>query len=92
MPPLGPKVADLSPDSICGEEVECFRALLCASAGTVGLDGTSRLGRPARSSELVFKLRLLGFLFMAGIFGFMNDGEGGSDVCLDEAPEVAKGG
>lgn len=78
---------------MCGEEVECFKALLCASAGSEGLCGGSKLGRrPANSLEFVFKLRLLGFLFIAGIFGFMNEGEDGSDACVDDEVEFAKGG
>lgn len=93
MPPPGPKVADCKPLSMCGEEVECFKALLCASFGTIkGLCGSSRVGRPAKSFEFVLRLRLLGFLFMAGIFGFMNDGEEGSEGSADEAAEGANGG
>lgn len=92
MPPFGPNVADLSEVSMWGDDVECFRARLCASAGTEGLCGTSMVGRPARSFEFVFKLKLLGFLFMAGIFGLINDGEDGSDGCDEEAAEAAKGG
>lgn len=57
-----------------------------------GLCGTSRVGRPAKSSELVFKLSWLGFLFMAGMVGFMKEGDDGSDVIEDEAAEAAKGG
>lgn len=92
IPPLGPNVADLSEDNMCGEDVECFRARLCARAGTEGLCGTSMVVRPARSLEFVFRLRLLGFLFMAGIFGLIKDGEDGSDGCVEEADEAAKGG
>lgn len=50
------------------------------------------VGRPARSLEFVFRLKLLGFLFMAGILGFMKDGEDGSDGCVEEEAELAKGG
>lgn len=93
MPPPGPKVADFKPLNMCGEEVECFKALLCASLGSIeGLCGTSRVGRPARSLEFVLRLRLLGFLFIAGIFGFMNDGEEGSDTSVEEAVEATNGG
>lgn len=77
---------------MCGDEVECFKALLCASAGTEGLCGTSRVERPAKSSEFVFRLSWLGFLFMAGIVGFIKDGEDGSDISDDEAADAAKGG
>lgn len=77
---------------MCGDEVECFNALLCARAGMDGLCGTSRAGRPARSSEFVFKLSWLGFLFMAGIVGFIKEGDDGSDVIDDEAADAAKGG
>lgn len=92
MPPFGPNVADLSEVNMWGEDVECFKARLCASAGIEGLCGTSIVGRPAKSFEFVFKLKLLGFLFMAGIFGLINDGEGGSDGCDKDAAEPAKGG
>lgn len=93
MPPPGPKDADFSPLNMCGEEVECFNALLCASWGTIAGDcGSSRVGRPAKSFEFVFRLRLLGFLFMAGIFGFMNDGDEGSEGSVEEAAEGANGG
>lgn len=92
MPPFGPNVADFSEVNMWGEDVECFKARLWASAGIEGLCGTSMVGRPARSLEFVFRLRLLGFLFMAGIFGLMNDGEEGSDGCDEEAAEAAKGG
>lgn len=92
MPPSGPKVDDLSELSMCGDDIECFRALLCASAGTEGLCGISRVVRPARSLVFVFKLSWLGFLFMAGILGFMKDGEEGSDTWVDEAPEPTNGG
>lgn len=93
IPPLGPNVADFKEVSMCGDEVECFKALLCASAGSEGLCGGSKLGRrPASSLEFVLRLRLLGFRFIAGIFGLMKDGEDGSDACADDEAEAAKGG
>lgn len=93
IPPPGPNVADFRPLNMCGEEVECFKALRCASLGNIeGLWGTSRVGRPAKSLEFVFKLRLLGFLFIAGIFGFINDGEDGSDTSVEEEGDATNGG
>lgn len=92
IPPAGPKVADFSEVSICGDDVECFSALLCASAGTDGLWGTSSVVRPASSLVLVFKLSWLGFLFMAGILGLINEGDDGSDTSVEEVVEPANGG
>lgn len=57
-----------------------------------GLCGSSRRGRPARSLVLVLRLRLLGFLFMADIFGLMKDGDDGSEGSAGEAAEGTKGG
>jgi hypothetical protein len=40
MPPGGPKLADLRPKDMCGEEEECFRARRW-SMGMAGEGGTS---------------------------------------------------
>lgn len=57
-----------------------------------GLCGTSSVGRPAKSLEFVFRLRLLGLRFIAGIFGFMKEGDEGSDTSVEEAAEATNGG
>lgn len=80
IPPAGPKVADLRLDSIWGDEVECLSARCSIIGATVGEVGTSRVARVTRSDEFVFRLSWLGFLFMAGILGLMNEGEDGSET------------
>lgn len=60
--------------------MECFSALRCSIGGIAGDDGTSSVVRVRRSDVLVLRLSWLGFLFMAGIFGFMNDGDDGSET------------
>lgn len=92
IPPAGPNVADFREVSMCGDDVECFSALLCASAGTEGLWGTSSVVRPANSFVFVFKLNWLGFLFIAGILGLINEGDDGSDTSVEELGEAANGG
>lgn len=57
-----------------------------------GLCGTSSVGRPAKSLEFVFRLRLLGLRFIAGICGFMKEGDEGSDTSVEEAAEATNGG
>ena len=94
IPPGGPNVADLRPESMCGDEVECFNARRWSiggieSVGTDGDRGISMVVRAASSVDLVLRLRRLGFLFMPGMTGLMKDNEGeeGSDV-TDEASEL----
>lgn len=60
--------------------MECFRARRCNIGGTDGEFGTSSVDLVIRSDELVFRLSWLGFLFIAGIFGLMKEGEHGSDT------------
>lgn len=94
MPPAGPKPADFMPESICGEDVECFKARLCANpiGGIAGDGGISIVDdRMLSPWPSVFKLSWLGFRFIAGICGLMNDGEEGSETRLVES-EVANGG
>ena len=52
--------------------------------GKDGDVGTSSVVRVMRSDVLVFRLNWLGFLFMAGILGFINDGDDGSDTSEDD--------
>lgn len=58
MPPAGPNVADFKPESICGDEVECFRARRCRMGPTEtdGELGTSSVVRAMRSEVLVLRL------------------------------------
>src|SRR5690348_2295685 len=67
IPPAGPKVADRRPDSMCGVDVECFRARRCRMGATVGELGTSRVVRVMRSEEFVLRLSWLGLRFMGAI-------------------------
>lgn len=92
MPPAGPKVADFNDESICGDDVECFSDLRCRIGGRAGELGTSSIvGRILRPVESVFRLSWLGFLFIPGIFGLMNEGDEGSETKVeDKVP--AKGG
>lgn len=83
IPPAGPKVADRRPESICGVDVECFRARRCKMGATVGEFGTSRGVRVMRSEELVLRLSWLGLRFIGAILGLMNDGEAGSDTRVE---------
>lgn len=76
---------------MCGDEVECFSARLCSIGGSPGDCGTSRVVFIIRSEELVLRLSWLGFLFMAGIIGLMNDGDEGSDT-NEVAVELENGG
>lgn len=58
-----------------------------------GEEGTSSVVRVIRSEVLVFKLSWLGFRFIAGIIGLINDGEDGSERTLVAVvAEAAKGG
>jgi hypothetical protein len=64
-----------------GDEVECFRARRCNIGGIDGDVGISRVVRlMMRSDVLVLRLSWLGFLFMAGILGLINEGDEGSDT------------
>lgn len=73
--------------SICGVELECFRARRCSiggidRVGTAAADGElgiSRFRRP-RSDVFVLRLSWLGFLFIPGMTGLMKTGEDGSEV------------
>src|SRR6266566_561719 len=75
MPPAGPNVADFNDDSMCGEDVECFKALLWSIGGNAGDCGASSVVALTRSVGLVFRLNWLGFRFMAGIVGLIKEGE-----------------
>jgi hypothetical protein len=79
MPPTGPNVADLKPDSIWGVDAECFRARRCRMGATVGELGTSSVVRVMRSEEFVLRLSWLGLRFMGAMVGLMKEGEEGSD-------------
>lgn len=93
MPPTGPNVADLRPDSICGVDVECFSARRWRmGAATVGELGTSSVVRVIRFEEFVLRLSWLGLRFMGAIVGLMKAGEQGSDnIEEDEERELAGG-
>lgn len=83
--------------SICGVELECFKARRCSIGGMVkvgtaatdGELGTSRFRRP-RSDVFVLRLNWLGFLFMPGMTGLIKTGDDGSEVT--GFPRDAKGG
>jgi hypothetical protein len=91
IPPTGPRPADFRLDSMCGDDVECLSARLCSIGGRPGESGISRVVFVMRSLELVLRLSWLGFRFMAGIVGRMNDGDEGSDT-RDDAAGLATGG
>ena len=83
MPPGGPKVADFKEDSMCGDDVECFSARRCRigacnMGATDGELGTSML-RVTKPVVLVLRLSWLGFLFIPGMTGLMNEGDAGSE-------------
>jgi hypothetical protein len=82
MPPDGPKVADLTMVSMCGDDVECLRARLCRIGGFPGEGGTSAIGLLNRSDVFVLRLNMLGFRFIAGICGLMKEGDPGSETRL----------
>lgn len=79
IPPGGPNVADCIPDSICGDDVECFRERRCRIGGSAGELGTSSVVREMKSVVFVLRLSWLGLRFMEGIMGLMKQGEAGSD-------------
>lgn len=61
--------------------MECFRARRCRIGGIEGELGISRVvARVAKSDVFVLRLSWLGFRFIAGIAGLMNEGEVGSDT------------
>jgi hypothetical protein len=67
-----------------GDEVECFSARRCSIGAcrigaTDGELGTSIL-RVARFVVSVFRLSWLGFLFIPGMTGLINDGDVGSET------------
>lgn len=68
------------PAFMCGDEVECLSARRCRMGGIAGDGGTSRFVRVMRSEVLVLRLSWLGFRFMAGILGLINDGDEGSET------------
>jgi hypothetical protein len=92
MPPGGPKLADLSVESICGEEVECFSARRWRMGGMLGDFGTSKVDALSRSELFVFRLSWLGFRLIAGIWGLINDGELGSIAGAGATAEDEKTG
>jgi hypothetical protein len=55
MPPGGPKLADFSVESMCGDEVECFKARRCRIGGMLGDLGTSSVVL-SKSELFVFRL------------------------------------
>ena len=56
IPPGGPKVDDLRPESMCGDEVECLRARRCSMGGIPGEGGTSKVVLLTKSVVLVLRL------------------------------------
>jgi hypothetical protein len=74
IPPLGPK---LGVESICGDDIECFKPLRCNIVDIPGdpIDSTDR----SEFAAPVFKLKRLGFLLAFKGGGFINEGEHGSD-------------
>ena len=75
IPPDGPSPGVAR---ICGEDIECFKPLLCSIVGTEGdASGSSEnlfAGPVLRLSKLGFFLALRGG-------GLINEGDEGSDVC-----------
>lgn len=95
IPPDGPKVADFNPfnpESMWGEDVECFSDLRWRIGGRIGEPGTSKVvGRILRPVESVLRLSWLGLRFIAGIFGLIKSGDEGSETSCEDN-ELAKGG
>lgn len=72
--------------------MECFKARRCRIGGIEGDWGISRVVALAKSEVLVLRLSWLGFLFMAGIFGLMKEGDEGSETSEEDNELLTKGG
>ena len=76
IPPAGPNPGV---DRIWGDDIECFRPLLCNIVGIPG-DPMGSVLRDNLLAAPVFKLNRLGFLRPVNVGGFMKDGDEGSEV------------
>ena len=78
IPPAGPNPGVVN---ICGDEIECFRPLLC-SMDRGGIPGDARppIAAGCGFAAPVFKLSRLGFRLPFSGGGLINDGEEGSEV------------
>lgn len=74
IPPLGPNPGVMS---ICGDETECFKPLLCSIDGNLG---DARPSPKFAFVALVFKLNRLGFFRGFNGGGLMKEGEDGSEA------------
>lgn len=76
IPPLGPK---LGVESICGDEIECFKPRRCNMLGTEGEPSGFTFSERLFAAP-VFKLNRLGFRLPFSAGGFIKDGDEGSDA------------
>jgi hypothetical protein len=76
IPPVGPNPGV---DNIWGDDIECFRPLLCNIVGIPG-DPMGSVLRDNLLAAPVFRLNRLGFLRPVNVGGFMKDGDEGSEV------------
>jgi len=92
IPPGGPKVDDFMAANMCGDEFECFSARRWRIGAAAGDAGTSMDDFLVRSEAFVFRLNWLGFRFMAGMVGLMNNGDDGSVTTYFEVVVTDNGG
>ena len=76
IPPAGPNPGV---DNIWGDDIECFKPLLCNIVGIPG-DPMDSIFKEGLLAAPVFKLSKLGFLRPVNVGGFMKDGDEGSEV------------
>ena len=79
IPPAGPNPGV---DNICGDDIECFRPLLCNIVGTPG-DPMGSTFKVNLLAAPVFRLSKLGFFRPVSVCGLINDGDDGSEVWND---------
>lgn len=75
IPPDGPSPGVAR---IWGEDMECFKPLLCSIVGT---DGDASGSKDSFLSGPVLRLSKLGFFLALSGGGFINEGDEGSEVC-----------
>jgi hypothetical protein len=79
-------------ENMWGDELECLSARRCRIGGIAGDAGTSSELFLTKSKAPVFKLSWLGFRFMPGILGLMNEGDGGSVATNFVVVVIVRGG